>query len=502
MSTPEQKLALVENGLKIAKFIQANRDITNPTYGRSAIAKPTTKERAKAWEDFTSGSDTNTGRHERGTESQTRTPEKESPTSSDSNGQRKGAVSSSKDDPEQSLSDGGDSSWDGKSSTQSNEEWESIHIKDNPHSTGRGSAQQTGGAKSKESITDNRKSYGGDGEEDGRRTDNDSDAITSGQQPNKSVKEATKEDLIQIMDENIPTPRRRLKSHDALREIKDMIPEPSNILKKTTEENTPSLLSMVKPILNHGVIQDVPQSQLMQGEQNADVEDALPHVPFAREKQAMEDSNGNSTNRRLTSLEGKIDTILENQNKILSKLNSLLEIKEEINGIKKTLTNQGLALSTLDGYMSELMIAVPKSGIDLETQNGEINTDLRMVIGRDNSRARREIIKPYTDQDKIEVGDDLFIPPEVDDRFITKEIDNSQNNAAHFIPTEDMTSVRIIKSIIRKETTNSLLIDQLYEILDNCFGQLPISEIYETIQELLFIDKNSSDFFEEDDDNL
>ncbi|WKD80578.1 W protein [Paramyxoviridae sp. 1] len=52
MASTDPQIDLIENGIQTVQFIQNNRDEIQKTYGRSAISKPGTKERATAWEAY------------------------------------------------------------------------------------------------------------------------------------------------------------------------------------------------------------------------------------------------------------------------------------------------------------------------------------------------------------------------------------------------------------------------------------------------------------------
>lgn len=500
MSTPEQKLASVENGLKIAEFIQANRESTNPTYGRSAITKPTTKDRTKAWEAFTDRQNQHARGSKRRSQSLDGNPEDEGSVPDDGNDESSGYLSSAEKSGDEPVSDRDNSGRDAEGATESDEEGEDSDVSDNEYFARGGSPNRDRNEESVDSSSNIKSTPGGGGSEDRGRAVNNDDKVVKPKAKTHSVKETTQEDLEEMMEDIKPQPERRLQFFESLKEIESAIPAVQQVVKKTTDENIQLPQQAGRPLSRSGAIPPAPQSPRLQEDCAAYAENAHPSANYARMTNKQILAIEEIVTSRTKPLEAKIDTLLDNQNKIISKLNAILEVKEDIDNIKKTITNQSLALSTIDGYISELMIAIPKSGIDVEDeeQNPKVNPDLRVVIGREKSRGRKEIIKPYEDSQKIEVGDDLFIPPEVSEEFITKPIDNTVNNAAHFVPSEDRTSATILKAIVRKETKNSALIYQLHELIDSCFGTIPMTEIYNSVKELLKIDKESANESDEE----
>lgn len=492
MSSIAEKLESVENGLKIAEFIQANRTIPPKTYGRSAISKPSTKDRAKAWETFTNSEDSSSRGHEGGAKSSTRNPETESELFNEDNGGVTGSFSPSIDTVTIREDAGTDSGRNVESIAESVENGEHLYIKDHAYPLGGRDPEQRRNEEPQEGGKDNSGSHANDGPNNRGGPINRDDKAPTAAPRNQSIKETTLEDLEEIAEETDPENARPLQCREMIRELKEMIPPPAQVVKKTTDESIQSLPLVERHTSKPGATQDVPLSHQNQESTPADVGNAQEFANSAKESIEGEIEYDDEIYQRLDSVEAKLDVLMENQAKIMTKLNSIMEIKEEISTIKKTLTNQSLAISTVEGYISELMIAIPKSGIPENDENEpkQVNPDLRMVIGRDNTRGKKEITKNYSDKDMIDVSDDILIPPEIDQSYITQPIDNRKNNAANFVPTEDMTSVRIIKSIIIKETRNDNLIEQLFDLIDEHFGVTPIAEIYDTIKELIFLDKN------------
>ncbi|UOL48935.1 phosphoprotein [Jingmen Myotis davidii paramyxovirus 1] len=495
MSTPQEKLQSIENGLQIAEFIQANRESINQTYGRSSIGKPTTKERTKAWETFTGDKDNTPRRPQRRGKSLPRIAENESSISDDGNVKSSRHLPAGEETGEIEQTTGDNSGRNAESTPLPDEEGESSNIQNSQPSARGGGLDSNGDGELNEGSNNNESTDGSGGSENRRGAVNNDDKITEQGPARKTIVDTTQNDLDKMLDEMKPAPKRSLKMAENLKEIESSLPDYEPVVKKTTEGSTQYPRLVGKPMLMSGATHVVHQSHQTQSDSDAGVESAPSSADSVKMISPLFESIRDDNDKRLKSLEEKMDKLLENQAKIMTKLNSVLEIREDISNIKNALTNQSLALSTIDNYISELMIVIPKSGIDDDTDDFEkkVNPDLKMVIGRDNSRGRKEVMKQSSVMEKIDVGDDLFIPNEINEDYITQPIDNTKNNAAKFVPTEDPTSARILKAIIRKETKNDTLISQLYELIDSSFRIIPMSDIYDAVMELIEIDKKNSE---------
>nr|AYM47521.1 phosphoprotein [Bat paramyxovirus] len=333
-----------------------------------------------------------------------------------------------------------------------------------------------------------------DGRDDRSGDNQNAEADNQGPRPesNSSIGLTTQEVLNQVMEETNPVPKRRLRSAGSIQDAANKIPPPTSVIKKTTDENTLSQRQQTGRTSKVGATHNVHQSPSIQDGIHVNVENAPSDATSVMMTDNTDDRERGLEDASLirSSLEKKIDAMLDNQEKILKKLDQISEIKEEINAIKKTLANQSLALSTVESYIGEMMIIIPKSGNPQESDTNGVtkNPDLRPVIGRDSNRGKKEVTRGLSTQEKIDVGEDFYSVPVADEKYLPTPINNRENNAANFVPTEDKTSYKIIREIIRKQMPDIEAQNEVMKLLDENIGKVPIKELYNGIKEIIFAD--------------
>lgn len=487
MSDNDSKLEAINNGLKTIEFIQKNRDSIIKTYGRSAISDPKTKERTRAWEEFINNSSSHDGGSQRGAESSQGDQSSKSCVYPE-NDQEVLSRSPNTENYNNKTNDCGDNTGrDVGDVTGANEDRGSECGQRSSDNKGHQHPNPNGGTESAPSSQNDGGAPTRSGSEIGKRFNVEAIATTPGEPTDRTVKETTQVDLDEILKETEPMPPKRLKNSTKLNQISTSIKPDSPAVKKTTEGNSSSTKKKAKSPSRAGATQSAHQSDAGQITTNAAAENAQRNAINASTIHA-EGNDLEDDEKRLNSmetLEKKIDQVLENQELILTKLMAMAEIKEEISGIKKALTNQSLAISTVEKYISEMMIVIPKSGQPDTIEGKDVNPDLRMVIGRDNTRGYKDMARKYNPNDKIDISDEIYIPREIDTDYILKDIDNNKNNAANFVPTNDHISYTIIKDIINKEVKMPEVAEELHQLVDESVGKVDARDLYNMILNML-----------------
>lgn len=485
MSIGDKLSESVEHGLKIAEYIQENRENIQKAIGRSSIRDQDRAENAAKWKALIEKTISTNNRSE-GSKGSTNGEREGSGSEVESPFTREGRDLSTTENTVTGSLHGGDNSGRNGADTSigSGENKESDRVSIGKVNRGR-SVITTGNDKPKEGNQDYENPHGSNDGDGGASNKGSTDGGDNPPSRILSVKETTQEDLKEIMEESLPSPVKKLTNLSTLSEATKDISNIPAVVKKTTGKNSVSMKSTERSGSGHGATQSVGKSPLNQDSSRADVENAQDGVITAEMTQMQDQSDISQSLNNNNEILDKLNEILENQKKIMDLIPTVQTIKEEINNVKKILTNQGLALSTIDGYISELMIVIPKSGKNESPEGKAINPDLRMVIGRDHTRGRSEVTKKYNQNDKIDIGEDIYVIPEVDDVYLTKDIDNRYNNAANFVPSNDYISEEIIKNIVENEVGDPDLIDELYGIINSGIGVIPLEEIYAYIRSLL-----------------
>lgn len=187
--------------------------------------------------------------------------------------------------------------------------------------------------------------------------------------------------------------------------------------------------------------------------------------------------------------ESRIDLsqLLENQQIIMQKLDAILSFKSEIESIKKQLTKQNLALSTLEGHMSSIMIAVPGSG--KPSGDTELNPDLKPILGRDRNRGFTEVTerKQYNFDDSGSISSKSV--SSLRRKVMLTPLDHTSTNASEFIPKDDLSSRYTIKAIIRARVKDPAVQEQMLHALDETQGDNNIKTFHNLL--LQYLDQNS-----------
>ncbi|URD31406.1 V protein [Hipposideros bat paramyxovirus] len=277
MSDINKLTELVDNGLKIAEFIQENRSKENPTYGRSAISTPSTADRTAAWELFlheTSGDSTG---QERATQS------KDGATKDEGTIPKIGVTEVLRDvsNSEGAVSETNESrdnhSWDATNSSQSDGLRTPIHLQDSSLADRGWDIVSIGVDEPSKSYKSNGKTTGTDrGARPKAISSTDGEGIEGrGGAERKTIKETTPDDLDAIMEETAPKPKRRLRNNVKIKETIEEIPPRESAVKKTTEKSSGSLLLEKRQPSGAGATQDVRQLPNTHLSNNADVENVL-----------------------------------------------------------------------------------------------------------------------------------------------------------------------------------------------------------------------------------
>ncbi|AYM47532.1 phosphoprotein [Bat paramyxovirus] len=484
----------VDNGLAIAEFIQENRSSINSSDGKIGIGTRGSGRESESKENNQKKSVNHNNGQKRKFKSPSKSAKEQSTDSAGADIDPEGTISGVKLNDSIFIGSGNDNAGYVRDITDPTSR-EQLEDTQNLLNDERRSFLDHGGEskfeESNESFASTAKLNGGTNKEGDNEIDENSSYLNQARK-NPSIGETTQAVLDEVIEETNPIPKRRLKSLDNIQAAVNKIPPQSSVIKKTTEENMSSQKLKMGQSSKAGATLNVHQSQCIPGDTHANVENAQSGVNCAMmtTEEIREISNNESTIDNNRILERKLDLILENQDKILKKLDQLAEIKEEVNSIKKTLANQSLALSTVENYIGEMMIIIPKSGNpgDAQSKADQTNPDLRPVIGRDSNRGKKEVTRKLNNNEKIEIGEDFYSIPVAEEKYLPTPINNNENNAANFIPKEDKTSYKIIREIIRKQVSDINNQNEVLKLFDENIGAVPIQQLYDGIKEIIFSD--------------
>nr|QZU27216.1 phosphoprotein [Kanhgag paramyxovirus] len=517
----EKQLESINNGLSAIEFIQKNKDEIQRTYGRSSITGPTTRDRAAAWEDFISensgsgdGSDSAPGSQKVNEEGFSCRVVGYYGHSHDRPGVSEGLKCTT-------VSDRDNSGRDGQDDSVSNDTGIHRHtVCGIPDDCIRG-AEWSRDDESEGSIAKDR-----DNDASSKRVHEQQ--IIDGLKKNVSGRitsvvdnPITKESFEGILGGDDCLPPKRLTNISVMNKItgEKSSDEEESVVKKGIEENSRLKKLAIKSSLNSGATPFVPRSHLYPDLKNVDVV----NVPRDATNASMTSmSSPDSVNSFCqTTLESKLDKILENQNTIITRLQELPKIKSEIENIKRILNNHGLVLSTVENYISDLMIVIPGSGQD--TKSKPINPDLRMVIGRDNTRGLNEVTVDDDYEVKVDENTGLislidkksknqdqykrkesksvntnFDPQDstkkiksilkqkrIDDKHILKELDNTKSHAANYVPSEDEISMKTILTLIDLNISSPKVRDELKSLVFEFESNMSITEINDVVSSII-----------------
>ncbi|AVM86013.1 P protein [Mount Mabu Lophuromys virus 1] len=480
MAGVDPNLDLINNGIQTIEFIQSNRDEIQKTYGRSSIGQPRTKERAAAWEAYLESKDGHPKGQRRGGESQTSDSESSSREGNSDLGSSLSQSSLSEINPRESTGSGNykggydEDPAELHSGTRDDCRRESNRNGGGGTIIGEGTDSTQGGNSSHE-IDD------GDYDRICLLDQATEDHLAGKETPGKlEVREARPSDIAEILSEDSSRTHRRLRgirsvSRESESEESDVSP-----VKKGIAGSIVSMSSKGKHTSGSGATQHALLSPSTPTNRSVSADDARESARTAREISIDDDLGVFSSFGGGSDISDKIDRMLENQNEILSKLQVLAEVSEEIKGIKKILTNHSLSLSTLEGYINDLMIVIPKSGISNSDGDDEKNPDLRMVVGRDKSRGVTEVSKRK--RPKSTFGEEIGTGRTIDEEYLLDPLDFKKNNAANFVPDNTPVSMSIIASMVKKRVHDPDTRDELLMLVESNLGSIPMKDMYEQIR--------------------
>nr|WPV62464.1 MAG: phosphoprotein [Jingmen rodent jeilongvirus 2] len=476
MASKDPQIELIENGIQTVQFIQNNRDEIQKTYGRSAIAKPGTKERTTAWEAYIESKIGDASGQGRGGEGKDGGHQASSEDGNRDNGQGGFDQSLSEDMERKSSSDRDHKGGNGENTSGVNS----------------GAREDSGRESGRADRGGDTISTGADGTQGGDTPDEIADSdydrinlldqatedhLAGKEIPGKlEVREARASDIAEILGEEASKTHRRLRGIRNLSKSSESEDGESSPVKKGIDGNTVSMFSRGRPISASGAIRPVHLSPSTPISRSASADSARKHVQTVREISSDDDTGCFLPTSGSDDVLNRLDRLLENQTYIIQRLNLLAEMNEEIKGIKKILTNHSLTLSTLESYINDLMIVIPKSGENQADQTEEKNPDLRMVVGRDRSRGLQDVARSR--RNATPFGEELGSLKEVDPVFLQEPLDFEKNNAANFVPEDSPISRSIIYAMIRKRVKDPTTRDELMELVDSSADELPMRDMY------------------------
>lgn len=184
-----------------------------------------------------------------------------------------------------------------------------------------------------------------------------------------------------------------------------------------------------------------------------------------------------------------IAKINEDNQLILGKLDAVLQLKGEVDSIKKQLNKQNIALSTIEGHISSILIAIPgfgKGGQE-RTSDVDINPDLKPILSRDSGRALAEVLKASTEPRTSTPGPSNV--PESRRKLLRemriKPIDKNTSSAIGFKPKDDLPSKAVITSIIKSSNLSESHKSHMIALLQPVKGDKDIQEFYKVVTSIV-----------------
>nr|QJD08159.1 phosphoprotein [Rinderpest morbillivirus] len=179
----------------------------------------------------------------------------------------------------------------------------------------------------------------------------------------------------------------------------------------------------------------------------------------------------------------------EDQQVIITRLESLLSLKGEIDSIKKQINKQNISISTIEGHLSSIMIAIPGFGKDPNdpTADVDINPDLRPIISRDSGRALAEVLKkPASDRQSKDTGK-LGIESKglLKKEFQLKPIEKKSSSAIRFVPDGGVASRGVIRSIIKSSHLGEDRKNYLMSLLNDIQGSKDLAQFHQMLVKII-----------------
>nr|WPV62657.1 MAG: phosphoprotein [Jingmen rodent narmovirus 1] len=186
-----------------------------------------------------------------------------------------------------------------------------------------------------------------------------------------------------------------------------------------------------------------------------------------------------------------ISEVLDNQRLILDKLKLLDEIKHEVEGIKKTLIKHSLVLSTLEGQLSSVMIAVPSFGT--APRPVDQNPDLRPLLGRDKGRGAADISKARTTTVSFDEptggrqqrSSNVKVKLDLDKNILPPPIDPDKSSATGFKPTNTQVSKEVILALIDTRIKDKETNMKMKRLLSTAKTGKELNELHRAIMNVL-----------------
>nr|ADU17839.1 phosphoprotein [Measles morbillivirus] len=181
--------------------------------------------------------------------------------------------------------------------------------------------------------------------------------------------------------------------------------------------------------------------------------------------------------------------IHEDNQKIISKLESLLLLKGEVESIKKQINRQNISISTLEGHLSSIMIAIPGLGKDPNdpTADVEINPDLKPIIGRDSGRALAEVLKKPVASRQLQgmTNGRTSSRGQLLKEFQLKPIGKKMSSAVGFVPDTGPASRSVIRSIIKSSRLEEDRKRYLMTLLDDIKGANDLAKFHQMLMKII-----------------
>ncbi|QWQ56139.1 phosphoprotein [Porcine morbillivirus] len=188
-------------------------------------------------------------------------------------------------------------------------------------------------------------------------------------------------------------------------------------------------------------------------------------------------------------LKDAVTKINEDNQLILSKLDAVLSLKGEIDSIRKQLNKQNIAISTIEGHISSIMIAIP--GFGKPDPDGlaesDVNPELRPIIGRDSGRALAEVLKKppvttgKTAQPSIKSGSKRQLLKEMR----LQPINPRTSSAIKFNPGDDVPSKSVISSLIKSSSLDQSHKANMLTLLKEIKGDKNVKEFHQMVLEII-----------------
>uniref|UniRef100_A0AAU7E3K3 Phosphoprotein n=1 Tax=Dendromus rat paramyxovirus TaxID=3141873 RepID=A0AAU7E3K3_9MONO len=472
---------LVSDGIETINFLQQNKEECKKTYGRSAIEKPTTRERTAAWEAVRLKTSKDSG------------PESGSMGGKEDGDEDKGPGNSRPDRPPRNKNKNKKSSSEQSGEIYHYEDGDDSDTIGNNSGDRRDSSNRPGsdeiqGNPEPERAQEHKRSSADSGcyvgtEEvtiDDVTMGDDYPDVQDGRAP-QNLKIADPDVLGEVLSEESSKMNKRLRGITKIEFQSDQENAAVGGIKKGTGGNTPSTPLVGGRSSENGAIPSVLGSQLYPDKTNVSAENVPEFAPNASMMNTTHLTAALSHEESADSQ--KLDMIIKALSNIETKLAIIPEIKEEIKNIHKRINHLSLGLSTVEGYIKDMMIIIPGSGKADNNQDQEVNPDLRAVIGRDKTRGLKEVKEEKVIFEKIE--GDLPNPERVDKKYLTEELDFTKSNAANFKPTSDYPSLKVMQGIIDNWVKDPKVVKKLKDWLMSVYADSDPEVLHRTLCEAI-----------------